>query len=1703
MAKIKKFGTFAGVFTPSILTILGVIMYLRLPMIVGTAGLWYTLGIILVAHIISASTGLSVSSIATDKKVEAGGTYYIISRSLGLPIGGTLGIALFVGLSFSTSLYLIGFSESLLSYFDLPTDINTIRITGSIALFAVTAITFISTSLAIKSQFFIMAAIALSLVSIFVGNDAHETTQTVFEPLSGEVSIMLLFGIFFPAVTGFEAGVSMSGDLENPKKSIPVGTIAAIVFGLVAYVLIASFFAFTVDAEELANNPNVLFDISWIPELVIAGIWGATISSALGSILGAPRILQATAIDKITWSWFGKGTGEANEPRNALILTFIIAELGILIGELDVIARIVSIFFITTYGFINLSCAFEKLTSADFRPQFKIPAWVSILGALACLVVMIQLDLTAMIGAVVILGGIYVYFRRKQMVLESGDSWSGVWSSLVKSGLQNLTQKQEHSRNWRPNSLVFSGSENQRKHLIELGTAISGRLGIMTAFELKEDGKPIRIPNDCEWKETTESGNGYFRYTVDCSRVYEGMDDLIRVYGFSGVRPNTVLMGWTADEDNKEDFRKLVETIYEQDMNGVWLNYNKSKGFGRKKFIDLWWRGKGKDLTFHFSLLRHLQSSPGWKDVKIRVLAISQTHDQDEKLYSLLKSTLEKFRLDYKIKIIDNSLENAPSPEIMERESKNVDLVIIGLDEDEIGKEEHFIKNHLLTKRLGTSIITLPSDKFETIAIDSLTIKKPQVHEEKNYLVELPRLLPTRYENINTDVALIDKHGLKELDVFFAKGIGEVHSVYVQYLERLEKQISSIREQLKKVTSTEADYRAQKNLIKIKNDFYFHSKEILERMTEEGLKTNCANVEDAVNWYLDKLKQDIDRTPQNITVTFKTEDVKINKDDSVGLKIYKRWLKFKRNLGVQSITRKVLFRKTVEFALYGQWQRYLSGWLSEVKRYEQNNLKNIRGYLISIDQSLQKLHLRIDKEKNEEIDIDGLLAPVHEQLQKTLEQEQKNYEKLQNRLRLLWRKMTQELAFSLSKLNVKPLISTLSKRKNVYANIEANNRNFSSAAYEELSWYIGALNLEVQLNSFKYRVRQEITEFIEELENDTEHYLIRPAKKLKEDIKDSIEDAGKDVELKLKFDGHSSLDLETRFAAVSETIANLFRQLPEESVVLKTGHLSQDTKYTGDPEPVTIEVRRISEFLIDSKLIVPAQQEVVLCEQQLIKYNNAFKDLVNHTNYQHDFILTNNKLSEDKEEKEVAVLQQSTRMIDQDITRLKEEIISTVNKINGDLEEALDPLSVFILSANTEDYNQFIVDYKNKQVRGKFAEWSEMIAQNAQEKLTRLLYSKSKGVILAKSIVANGKDFYTVSSVLSFVEKISPDRKVIGKLPVYYQNLFSGRSFVSGDFWVNRPEELSVAQQAYRRHQNGLSGGLVILGERNAGKTALARHIANKFFSHKHTYHLRPMADGNSSVKSFEKTLRDVTGLTGGADRIFQTMPHGSVLMICDLELWWTRKEGGMGVIDLITNAIDKYSEKIFFMINCNPYFYRLMINQREFNKYFLNELYCKPFDAEEIKQLLLLRHRSSGIKFTWKGKEEDEISEMRLASLFNAYFDYSNGVPGIALKSWLANINAATERKIEIQSPDKTGYKILYNITDEDLSYLQQFVLHKRLSVSRMSQIMFTDQESCLIKLDNLKRQGLVQEKNNKIFGVNSHVEHFIIQVLREKEFI
>jgi amino acid transporter len=727
MSAKKKFGTFAGVFTPSILTILGVIMYMRLGWVVGHAGLIGAILIILVAHIISVATGLSVSSVATDKKIGAGGIYYVLSRSMGIPIGGSIGIALFVGTALSIALYLIGFSESLNAYFGFGMTVNDFRLTGTIALVALTVLALISTTAALKSQYVILAAIVISLVAIFAGTRefAPQTVHMFSE--EGSVPLEVVFAIFFPAVTGFTAGIAMSGDLKNPKQSIPMGTLWAIGVGLLIYIVLAVFLAFSVNSEVLKTDYNILMKLAFFAPAVVAGIWGATLSSALGGILGGPRILQAMSIDKVTPQLFGRGKGVNNEPVLALLMVFVIAEGGILIGELDVIARVVSMFYLTAYGFINISYFLESWANPDFQPSFKIKRWIGLLGSIACFSVMFKLDMIAMLVALAVIAALYFSLQRKEVQLQSNDVWRSVWENVVNKGLKKIDAQEDENTNWNPNIILFSGESEHQSYLLELGKTVSGRTGIVTNFKLIVDSKnttPLKKIDQVVRKKNFKE-LGIFARQVKVKNIYSGIENIATVFGFSGVEPNTIMMGWPKGLENSKEYAKMTETLLHLDYNLLYLDFDLKAKYGNYQTVDLWWRETdSKNAEMMLNIARFIISSPRWNNTEIRVLFVNNNNVSQIKIHSKIATLVEDLRVKVKIMIIDNAVEQKPFYSIIEEQSATTDLTLVGIPDFKIEKQAEFVlKTNSLFENIGSTLLVKAAHNFNELDLDFA--KKP------------------------------------------------------------------------------------------------------------------------------------------------------------------------------------------------------------------------------------------------------------------------------------------------------------------------------------------------------------------------------------------------------------------------------------------------------------------------------------------------------------------------------------------------------------------------------------------------------------------------------------------------------------------------------------------------------------------------------------------------------------------------------------------------------------------------------------------------------------------------------------------------------------------------------------------------------------------------------------------------------------------
>jgi amino acid transporter len=354
----------------------------------------------------------------------------MISRSLGIETGGAVGISLYFTQAVSVALYTIGFAESVvqakINIFNFSINFQDFNLNQTYVALIVTVFVGIlaltSASLAIKAQYFIMAAIALSLLSFIFGGSLPGVEPQMFSaPPEGSSSFWVVFAVFFPAVTGIMAGVNMSGDLKDPVKSIPTGTLAAVATGYVIYMILPIFLALRADSASLIANPLIMQELALkgFGFAILLGVWGATLSSAIGSILGAPRVLQALARDGVLparLSFLGTGHRPDDEPRNGTLVSLAVAIAAVCVGDLDIIAPVLTMFFLTTYLVLNVAAAIEGfLQSPSFRPTFKVHWSLSLLGALGCLGVMFLINAVATVCAALIVLAIYFWLQRREL----------------------------------------------------------------------------------------------------------------------------------------------------------------------------------------------------------------------------------------------------------------------------------------------------------------------------------------------------------------------------------------------------------------------------------------------------------------------------------------------------------------------------------------------------------------------------------------------------------------------------------------------------------------------------------------------------------------------------------------------------------------------------------------------------------------------------------------------------------------------------------------------------------------------------------------------------------------------------------------------------------------------------------------------------------------------------------------------------------------------------------------------------------------------------------------------------------------------------------------------------------------------------------------------------------------------------------------
>lgn len=699
------FGT-TPVFLAGISTILGAIMFLRFGYAVGNTGLLGACAIILLGHIVTIPTALAIAEIATNRKVEGGGEYFIISRSFGTTIGGAIGIALYISQAVSVAFYMIAFAEAfspLASWFEgwagFAFDPRFVSMPGLVILLIPVLVK--GAGMGVKVLYVVAGTLLVSLILFFLGSPVEGFDPAAVSwtgAVADSDAFFVVFAIVFPAFTGMTAGVGLSGDLRNPRKSLPRGTLAATVTGMVIYFFIVAKLAYSAPAELLSADQLVMSRIALWGPIILIGLGCATLSSAIGSILVAPRTLQALGGDgslpgaRLN-NWLAQGVGKANDPRHATIITGIIALAIVSVGSVNLVARLISMIFMLTYGSLCAISFLEHFAARpSYRPSFRSRWYISLFGAVACLFLMIQMDPLFAIVSLLVMVGLYQLIRRAQS--REGDlaaMFEGVMTQLTRNLHIRLQRRRENvaQNEWRPSVIMVNDRTFDRRsplvmfrwlcHRFGFGTYlhfIKGRLAPASFMESRRVKRRLvelaRVQNSTVYMDTIVSPS-----------MTSALAQSLQVPGVSGMSNNAVMFEFAHkdDADVVDEVVRNCQFAAATRMTLLVLRHG-DYHFGERQSIHVWltWNDQANAnlmILLSYILLGH----PDWRRARIQVF-VALPRDQVAARRAEYLRLISEGRLpmsEQNLTFIPTDDESAFRSHVARR-SQGADLAVVGFD---------------------------------------------------------------------------------------------------------------------------------------------------------------------------------------------------------------------------------------------------------------------------------------------------------------------------------------------------------------------------------------------------------------------------------------------------------------------------------------------------------------------------------------------------------------------------------------------------------------------------------------------------------------------------------------------------------------------------------------------------------------------------------------------------------------------------------------------------------------------------------------------------------------------------------------------------------------------------------------------------------------------------------------------------------------
>jgi hypothetical protein len=695
------------------------------------------------------------------------------------------------------------------------------------------------------------------------------------------------------------------------------------------------------------------------------------------------------------------------------------------------------------------------------------------------------------------------------------------------------------------------------------------------------------------------------------------------------------------------------------------------------------------------------------------------------------------------------------------------------------------------------------------------------------------------------------------------------------------------------------------------------------------------------------------------------------------------------------------------------------------------------------------------------------------------------------RLQVEYRKNAIFFMHQLERIDFNNFIKGKRRHKKLYLARKELLADFPASWAEKATLDLNTIKSSALLYDYFGQVQQEIQAFIGRLRQFFTNEQEQPVDKLIESLlslKTGQKDSKPPTLPEWEFNHESVVE---KLRTTTDRLLSLVSVLPEESTV--------SVQFDGKAEGLTLPIRAMASHLTETTLTGPINDNLEELSTRIERSNLIFND-------QASLVMFNlfNLEESDDERMRTDEIDKAVRSIHQEMELLNRAFEAAIKDIGRYCEDLQSALQIHHLTDLSGDFSTLVRIRRKRNLQGRLSAKLAQVKGVIHRAMVSVLYSQAKGVLLARELSASTPSLSVNERIVQVVRSVTPHQTILQKLPHYYVSLFSGRSNIGDNFWVPRPSEERQFEVGLDRYQVTRQGMLLVLGERNTGKTALSKHFTESRSAQYGAYHIFPPEDGATDVKVFEAALQKVTRIDGDGAQILSLLPHNSILVIHDLELWWERSaQEGLAVVRYLKSLIETFSTKCLFIVNTNPFAFSAINIAEPLDAHCAGVVRCLPFTSFDLKQLIMARHKSSGLSLDFGSGVNDTLGEIKLARLFNNLFTYSKGNPGVAMNAWLSGVQAFDDKVITWKAPAIKDREVLAEIPESWSHLCLQLLLHKRMNLDKIFRTVQLEKGQIISSLAIMNRLQLISVRGNSIYYLNPNVEFLLIEYIREREWI